>query len=880
MAKREIDFFQRGLRATLNVVATAFIMLFVTAAADEAAWAPRTQLNKPWPAVVATLDDIPAPQLPLKPADAVKTLTMPPGYQLEVAASEPMVQDPIIAEFDGDGRLWVLEMHGFAHEENMDNSFAPINDVVVLEDTNDDGAFDKRTVFMDGLVMPRALKVLDRNCALVGAPPKLILACDRDGDLKADTQELIADTFDKEGVVEHGANALLWGLDNTIYVSQHVWNVKLGPKGFRIVPSVLRGQWGLTQDDYGRTYRNINTEPLFVDYVAPSYFARNPNLTRTSGLYENLVDQNLTQIWPSRPNPGLNRGYRVDTLRADGSASYYGGVSSPFIYRGDRLPRELAGMALVVDGPTNIVHLLNLRDDGTGRLYADDFYKRGEFIASTDERFRPVQVVPGWDGSMYVIDMYRGVSQDGPLQTDYLRTYINQRKLWEHINLGRIYRVLHTDFKPDRKPSMSDDTTSELVQHLSHPSGWWRDKAQQYLVQRADPAAIQKLRTLLRRSKNEVTKLHALWTLSGLDDMGLNALDFSTVKFALTDSSWALRAAGLRLSERWVREGDKKVVAAVLALQDDPHWQVRRQLAATLGELPVDRRIDALINLLSRYGREDSVVVDVAVSGLKGMEEAALDKWLAQGRPDAGIAGALAGAAAKPKNLAAIERLFARAADRRYADDVRKEMLDGLARGLEGADGRQGGGVVAGGRAGTRPPGMRADAAPSVKLELTGKPDALLAVANGEGPVADSARYASALLGWPGKPKAVARKRTADEETAYVAGKTIFTDVCSGCHGAQGIGTPAGKPLAGSKLVVGDPSVVSRILLHGKEGSLGLMPPPSLDDESLAAVITYIRGSFGNVADPVNRIAVREYRQAYTYRNTPWTEEELARRVR
>ena len=98
---------------------------------------------------------------------------------------------------------------------------------------------------------------------------------------------------------------------------------------------------GLTQDDAGRLFRDVNTDPLYVDYTAPRYFMRNPNATRTSGLYSNLVDQEESAVWPVRPTLGVNRGYREEVPRPDGSAYYYQGVSNPMIYRGDRLPKEM-----------------------------------------------------------------------------------------------------------------------------------------------------------------------------------------------------------------------------------------------------------------------------------------------------------------------------------------------------------------------------------------------------------------------------------------------------------------------------------------------------------------------------------------------------------
>ena len=99
----------------------------------------------------------------LTPAQSMAKIVMPPGYRLELVVSEPMVQDPVAIDFDPDGRMYVIEMVGYMEDMPASTEHNPTGRVVVLEDTNDDGTMDKRTVFADGLVLPRALKVLDRG---------------------------------------------------------------------------------------------------------------------------------------------------------------------------------------------------------------------------------------------------------------------------------------------------------------------------------------------------------------------------------------------------------------------------------------------------------------------------------------------------------------------------------------------------------------------------------------------------------------------------------------------------------------------------------------------------------------------------------------------
>ena len=832
-----------------------------------------SQLNRPWPAAVQRKQ----PKFPpsLSPAQELKTFHMAPGYQVQLVASEPLVQDPIVAEFDGNGRLWVVEMQGYAVGQKMVNEEEPVGDVAILEDTDGDGVYDKRTVFQDKLILPRALKILDKGCALIGEPPNLVKSCDTNGDLKADTKEVIKDGFGRRGNIEHAANGLYWGMDNTINVSEHNYNVlpKDGGK-FEIVPNLVRGQWGVTQNDGGLIFRNFNTDPLFVDYIPPSYYVRNPDLTRTMGLYENLVDQEKSAVWPVRPTLGVNRGYRPEVPRPDGSAYYYQGVSSPLIYRGTALP-ELYGDAIVVDSPTNLVHLVKVNNDGAGNIAGQDFWPKGEFLASTDERFRPVWLTPSWDGSVLIVDMYRGVSQDEPIQTDYLKNYIMQHRLWDGIHKGRIYRIIHTGMQPARaKPNMIEETPEQLVAHLSEADGWWRDTAQQLLVQRNDKSVVPALKQLAISASDARTRVQAVWTLAGM-----GSLDAETVTHALGDGDAYVRNAGLRGAEPFLAKGDAAIQAAVLKKADDSNWQVRRQLAASLGELPREARVTPIVALMKKYS-SDQITADAGISGLKGQEAEALNQLLADSNANPDTVEMLSGAAAKSRDAGQMEKLIAVATNNQQSAKLRLAVLNGANTGLIGAEARRNSGVVSGGRAGGVGGLFNRPRAVVKSLALSAEPVALTTMAKESGELGVAAKTVVDNLTWPGKPAPPAPKntRTPAEEVAFKAGQGVYATNCAGCHQDQGQGAPRVAPaLAGSKIVTGRPDMPLRVLLNGKDGSIGEMPPlgQSLSDEQLAQVLTYIRGSFGNTAAPINAELAKEYRLSYAFRKKPWTDQEL-----
>jgi mono/diheme cytochrome c family protein/glucose/arabinose dehydrogenase len=875
------------------------------------------QQQREWPPDPQTLPESSAP-LPVD--EAMKTIHLPPGYHLELVASEPLIEDPVVIDWDPDGRMWAVEMPGYMRDIKASGELEPIGRIVVLEDTNADGKMDKRSVFADGLVLARAVKVL-HDGVLVGEPPNLWFMRDTNGDLKMDSKEVVTDQFGRrQANVEHNANGLLWALDNWIHTSEI--DIYLRGKGgqFEVRKTLARGQWGLSQDDAGRIYRNTNPSALHVDLVPTSYYFRHPNLRLTRGSYEFLgADEKLNITWPARPTPGVNRGYQTGVLRPDGRLTTFTAASAPTVYRGDRLPAELYGNVFVVDPAGNLVSRIIVDDDGT-MLRGRKAYDNAEFIASTDERFRPVYLSSAPDGTLYVVDMYRGIIQHRAYITEYLRDQILSRNLEHPIGLGRIYRVVHETTRRGPRPSLSKAPPARLVDALSHPNGWWRDTAQQLLVQRGDRSVASALAKLARSAPKWTTRLHALWTLDGLD-----ALEPSLVTAALYDSSRDVRVSAIRLSERWLREAQHPLHAAVQKLITDTDWAVRQQLGASLGELPAGVKEKAMAKFLEAHAA-DPVALDAALSGLRGSEAAVLEALLrggetpqrsaaitmlsatliggAQDGPVQGLfdrvveeslpiwqrSAILRGAevtlldepppGARPRGRALLASLGAdepcptcpggRAGpggapafpDREEAENAPQGAARGAARGRGGIGGR----------------GRRA-AAPALRLAREPALSAIVARSNGE----LSSRAARLLerIAWPGKPGADVdvAPLTPEEQQRFDVGRAIYQNLCIACHQADGRGRDKLAPtLLGSELALGHPGIPIRILINGKEGPSGLMPPLGsvLNDEQIAAVLTYIRREWGQPGSPVDAQMVKEIRPLTAGRARPWTNAELA----
>ena len=873
------------------------IALFLVAIAAAVGYA--AQSNKAWP---PGLQQVPEESPPISPDEALKKFYMPPGYRVELVASEPLIQDPVMIDWDGEGRMWAVEMPGYMPDINGKGEHAPVGKVVVLEDTNNDGRMDKRTVFQDGFVLARWLKVLD-NGVLVAEPPNLWLFHDTNGDLRADRKELITNQYGRrEANVEHNANSLLWALDNSIYTSEVDIDLRFKNGKFDVRKTLSRGQWGITQDDAGRIFRNTNESALHVDVVPAHYYTRHPNLLRTRGSYESLTGPNgqLNDVWPIRPTRGVNRGYQYGILRQDGTLARYTSVCAPMIYRGDRLPSELYGNVFIVDPTVNLVSRIILGENANG-LTADKAYRdvRGEFLASTDERFRPVNLSIAPDGTLYVVDMYRGIIQHRGYMTEYLRDYVLTHKLEQPNAFGRIYRIVHETTKRDTTPLPTKATGPQLVQLLSHPNGWRRDMAQQLLVERGDKSVVPALRKVAAGSDVRA-RLKALWVLDAFD-----AIEPNDVTSALSHTNRDVRVSALRLSERWLRQPNHPIAASVLKLMGDTNWAVRRQLAATLGEMPAQSKEAAVAGFLERYG-DDPIGVDVALSGLQGNELAVLDRLL-QGASEtpqrAAAISMLAATLVRAGQDAPIQTLLALVAETSRAPWQRSALLRGtevalLGATMPGTAARRGGDPNApcdtcpggrGGPGGSRafPGVLEAQAAPAAPTRAGGpfvnlsREPALVGVAAEKGELGDRAAKVMARIGWPGKPgmAPAAAALSAADQKRFTAGQEIYRNLCEGCHGADGREQPGATPnIAGAPNVIGPPGIPIRVLLHGKEGPIGLMPAhgETLNDADIAAVLTYIRRAWGQSASPIDAAAVQQVRTATADRKRAWTPEELA----
>src|SRR5688572_13059157 len=479
----------------------------------------RGEEQKPLP------EHIQVPPAPVRtPDEEAATFNLAPGFRAELVAADPLVGDPIAMQFGPDGRLWVLEMRGYMPNVDGVGEREPVGKVAVLTDTDNDGRYDKRVVFADNLIMGRAISLIGDGL-LIAEPPHLWFCRDTNGDGVSDERTEIAADYGNTTNPEHNANGLMWAMDNWIYSANYTSRFRwVGDGKFTREPTVTLGQWGITQDDVGRIFYNSNSDPLRHDAMPSAYLKRNPAFNAAgANMHLAGVPSNL-RIWPGRVTPGVNRGYKI--LNAEGKITSMTAASGPVIYRGALFPPEFRGDAFVPEPSANLIKRIKVTEKD-GVLAGANAYQGNEFMTSTDERFRPVNLYNGPDGAMYVVDLYRGILQHRIYMTTFLRQQVEERGLDKGIGLGRIWRIVPEGAPPAQfDVGLTKAEVTQLIAKLGDANGWVRDTAQRLLAERRDqvtPRALQQ--AALDGSRPPLARLHALWALEGIP----GALDRATV---------------------------------------------------------------------------------------------------------------------------------------------------------------------------------------------------------------------------------------------------------------------------------------------------------------------------------------------------------------
>ncbi len=520
-----------------------------------------------------------APVLPLSPAEQATHFILPAGYKIELVLSEPDIKEPTAIAFDGNGRMFVLEDRGYMQDADAGGERDPVGRISVHEDVNNDGVYEKHGVFVDKLVFPRFVTPFGANSILTMETDadEVWKYTDTNNDGVADKKELFATGFGRAGNVEHQQSFLTWTMDNWLYSTVNAFRARWTPNGVIREPTGSNGaQWGVTQDNDGKIWFQGGASGL------PSYF-QFPIVYGNFNVPEQF-EKDFEIPWGAPVRIADMQGGMPSVRMPDGTLNRVTGAAGNDVFRGDRLPADAVGDYFYGEPVGRIVRRVKpVVSEGLTQLR--NAYRWNEFIRSTDPLFRPVDMTTAPDGTLYITDMYRGIIQEAQWsgRGTYLRARINQYALDKVHSHGRIWRVTYDGMARDRtQPRMLEQTPAQLVAHLSHPNGWWRDAAQQLLVLKQDKSVVPALQQVTRTSQNLLARFQALWTLEGL-----GALDAALVRAQLTDANPRMRIQAIRASETLYKGGDKSFAADYRALAKDPDTGVVIQAVLTLNTLKV-----------------------------------------------------------------------------------------------------------------------------------------------------------------------------------------------------------------------------------------------------------------------------------------------------
>ncbi|HLT51292.1 MAG TPA: c-type cytochrome [Arenibacter sp.] len=530
------------------------------------------------------------------------------GFTLDVVASEPLLVAPIAIDFDTKGRIWVAEMPGFMENLEGDGEELRTGSIKILEDRDGDGTMDHARPFLDSLVMPRALALVYGGLLYVESPNLWFVEIENDRPVN---RILVDSLYATVGNPEHQPNGLMMNLDNWIYNAKSNYRYRRENGEWKKEPTTLRGQWGISHDNFGRLYYNNNSTQLLGDHVLPNRLTRNRYFVPKEGVNQKLTgDQRVYPLHAA----SVNRGYEKGVLDQDSLLVNVTAACGPLVYRGGMFPEGYDQNVFVCVPEANLIkrNIISFHGDG---VRAEQAWQGKEFLASLDEGFRPVNLSNGPDGNMYIVDMHRGVIQHYAFLSPYLKKISAQKQLDTIVDYGRILKVGNKGRSVRKVPDLDAMSGPELVAALQDNNGWIRDRAQHYLIYKNRSDAVPLLKTMAKHNNNPLAKLHALYALEGLD-----ALQFDFLYGLVREGGSEIAAHAMVLMEDFANGREvfkaKALFEGVMAREDQV---LDLYLASTVGvwaEYDPEAFFPFIYELSSKYS-ENKIVQEAITSGIE-----------------------------------------------------------------------------------------------------------------------------------------------------------------------------------------------------------------------------------------------------------------------
>ena len=435
-------------------------------------------------------------------------------HTIEVAAYEPTVILPVAMVEDRKKRFWIVEMPGYMRDIDGNGEDIADGRIVILSDSDKDGIMEDRSIFLDSLLNPRAL-CLVYNGLLFTDGTQLKWTEIQDDKPK---NTIVVDSFYVVGGnIEHQPNGLIYNIDNWIYSAKSNARYRRVKGKWIKEATTFRGQWGISMDENGNLIYNHNSAPIMGDYALPNQILDNPYLriNKSNGQY--LTDD--MRVYPIQAT-SVNRGYQDEVLDSTGKLIHYTSACAPHIFYGSLLSSSHQGSAFVCAPEANVVANYSY---GPEKMTAEHRYEENEFLVSTDETFRPVNLHTGFDGALYVVDMRKGIIQHSAYMSSYLRDNITKKGLEKVNGKGRIYKVSKKE-KAESEIQLDDLMNIKMLGLLNHSNLQVRMYAQKHIIANYGESFLENLMESLETSEYNHGKIHSLWTMEGLGLVDIDRL--------------------------------------------------------------------------------------------------------------------------------------------------------------------------------------------------------------------------------------------------------------------------------------------------------------------------------------------------------------------
>ncbi len=539
---------------------------------------------------------------------ALNSFQLEEGLRIDLVAAEPLVIDPVALAFDEDERMYVVENRGYPDPAEGGAS-TTLGQIALLEDSDEDGAYEHRTTFADGFTYPNGILPW-RGGVFVTCAPDIYFLKDTTGDGIADIRKVILTGFYDTKTSQIRVSSPTLGLDGWVYlagglnggsVSSPVYpnrpavifnsgDGRFHPDTFEFEVTGGKSQFGLTFDSYGRRFGSSNRHPVQQIVLEPRYLSRNRHLTFTETI------ENVSKVQAeARVFPISQVAITSDFMPRLIGRSHTGTFTSAcglLVFNGNGLTPAHQGNVFICEPAQNLVQRQVLFADGV-TFHSELAYEGREFLASTDSWFNPVFLQHGPAGALYLADMHRKVIDHPSYVPEEVR---DQMDFESGKNDGRIYRIAYDDFRPDITKLSTTASTGQLVETLASPHVWKRITAHRLLLESSDPASIPMLKNLVGESALGESRLRALWLLSSL-----KGLTPEIIKKGLSDREPGVREQTILMSQK-LFESYPELLPDLTSLAVDSDARVRFNCALALGWLDGPLIIPALAKIAARDG--------------------------------------------------------------------------------------------------------------------------------------------------------------------------------------------------------------------------------------------------------------------------------------